>query len=223
MKSFLKNNSLSIVLFALFFAFLLGESITGHRFYNQDQREHGQPIISYVEYLGTGEFIEGVFENWESEFLQMGSYVLLTAFLYQRGSAESKPLSEQKKDERKEKQATRDPDPHTPWPVRYGGLTRKLYHNSLSIVFTVLFLLAFGLHGYGGARAACEENQVHHEQCDSTLEFMSTSEFWYQSFQNWQSEFMVVFAIALLSIYLRQKSSPESKPVDAPHSKTGAA
>lgn len=94
MRRFLRENGLSLAMFGLFFLFLAGQSVTGFRSYNQEQQEHGESQVGYVQYLGTGHFIESVFENWESEFLQMGLYVLLTAFLYQKGSAESKQLDD---------------------------------------------------------------------------------------------------------------------------------
>lgn len=219
MKRFWKNNSLSIVVFLLFLIFIFGQSVTGLKQYNEEQEMHSQQTVSYFEYLGSGDFIEGVFENWESEFLQMGAYVLLTVYLRQKGSAESKKVQgEEEVDREPEKSKNRD----APWPVRRGGVVMKLYKNSLSIAFGLLFVMSILLHAYGGARMACEEAQTHGESCASTAEFMTTSEFWYQSFQNWQSEFLAVFAIVVLSIYLRQQGSPESKPVNTPHYVTGS-
>lgn len=218
MQQFLKNNSLSIVVFVLFLVFLVGHSISGLHQYNQQQQEHSQPTVSYGKYLTSGDFVESVFENWESEFLQMGSYVLLTVYLRQKGSAESKKL-EGKEEVDRDPQKTADKD--APWPVRRGGVVLTFYKNSLSIAFGLLFLMSFLLHGLGGAAMACEEAQTHGESCASTAQFMMTSEFWYQSFQNWQSEFLAVFAIVVLSIYLRQHGSPESKPVNTPHYATG--
>jgi succinate dehydrogenase hydrophobic anchor subunit len=149
----------------------------------------------------------------------MGAYVLLTVYLRQKGSAESKKLQGEEDNDR-EPQKTDNTD--APGPVRRGGWMLKLYENSLSIAFVLLFLLSFGLHAAGGSRAACEDNTFHGEACTSTVGFMGTSEFWYQSLQNWQSEFLAVFAIVVLSIFLRQKGSPESKPVNSPHAQTGA-
>jgi hypothetical protein len=218
MKRFLKNNSLSIVMLALFLIFLAGQSIAGYMHENQELEEHRQPAVSYVQYLGSGDFIESVFENWESEFLQMGAYVILTAYLFQKGSAESKKLQGEEPEDREPKK-TRNTD--APGPVRKGGVAKKLYENSLSLAFLVLFALSFALHAYGGAQAACEQDMQHKQPCDSTVQFIGTPEFWFQSLQNWQSEFLAVFAIVVLSIWLRQKGSPESKPVSAPHAETG--
>jgi hypothetical protein len=159
--------------------------------------------------------VEATFENWESEFLQMGSYVVLTALLVQRGSAESRPLDGEEDD--------RDPHPKadSPWPVQRGGLVLKVYENSLLILFAVLFLASFALHALGGAAAYDAEQQQHGEAPVGLLGFLGTSAFWFQSFQNWQSEFMVVTVIVLASVWLRQRGSSQSKSVAAPSSQTG--
>nr|WP_233207962.1 DUF6766 family protein [Siphonobacter sp. BAB-5405] len=148
----------------------------------------------------------------------MALYVLLTVSLYQKGSSESKSLTE-------EEEVDREPSPTragAPWPVRKGGWVVKLYQNSLSLAFFVLFGLSFVLHAIGGVQAHNEEQQLQGKADFMSLgEFLGSSEFWFQSFQNWQSEFLSVFSIVVLSIFLRQKGSPESKPVDAPHQETG--
>lgn len=218
MRQWLMQHSLSVVMFGLFAIFLVGLSFTGVRHYNNEQQIHGQPEATYVEYVRSGDFAEAVFENWESEFLQMGMYVLFTAFLFQKGSAESKKL--------RGKEAV-DAQPHSskyaPWPVRQGGAVLKVYEHSLSISLLLLFVLSFGLHAAGGAHATCAENQAHGQmECQNTVQYMTTSKFWYESFQNWQSEFLAVGALVVLSIYFRQKGSPDSKPVNTPHSKTGS-
>jgi hypothetical protein len=220
MRRFLKNNSLSLILFALFAVFLVGQSITGFRHYNEEQQTHQQPEVVYSEFLKSGEFIETVFENWESEFLQMGAYILLTVFLRQKASAESKKLQGDEENDRKPKKSVAA---DAPWPVKRGGWISKVYENSLSLAFIILFLLSFWLHAYGGSRATCEENLTHKEQeCQSTVQYIGTSKFWYESFQNWQSEFLAVFAIVVLTIFLRQRGSPESKPVNSSHNETGS-
>jgi hypothetical protein len=220
MRRILRENGLSIVLFVGFFiTFLLGQSLTGHNEYNNDQQEHGQPAIGYGEYLGSGHFLEATMENWESEFLQMGAYVLLTVFLYQKGSSESKKLDEEESVDRDPRKSKNKKD--APWPVRKGGFILKLYENSLFLAFLLLFLLSFWLHAVGGASVFSDEQLQHGGQAVTTFQYMGTSRFWFESFQNWQSEFLAIFSMVTLSIVLRQKGSPESKPVDAPHSQTG--
>ena len=215
----LRNTGLSLAMFGLFALSIVGQSIVGEREYNEDQRSHGRPTVGYFAYLRTGHFVESVFENWESEFLQMSAYVLLTAFLFQKGSAESKdPDSPEPVDA--DPREHRD-DPKAPWPVRQGGWVLRLYENSLTIVLFLLFVLSFLLHAAGGAREYSSEQQEHGEQAVSLLEYLGTSRFWFESFQNWQSEFLSVGAIVVLSIFLRQRGSPESKPVAAPHDETG--
>lgn len=220
MRRILRDNGLSIVLFGLFFAILIGQSVTGHLEDNDTRQEHGLTTIGYVEYLGSDHFLEATMENWESEFLQMFIYVLFTAFLYQRGSAESK-------DPDKEESVDRDPaksknKKDAPWPVRRGGFILKLYENSLGMAFLLLFLISFTLHAVGGAGEYNQDQMTHGGQQVSTIQYMGTSRFWFESLQNWQSEFLAMALMVVLSIYLRQKGSPESKPVDAPHTQTGS-
>jgi hypothetical protein len=219
MRRFLKNNGLTLVYLGLFLGTLVVMSVTGHHRYNAERRDHDEAPIAFLPYLGSGDFIEGVFENWESEFLQMGTYVLFTAYLFQLGSAESKPLDERTpQDTAPERQRYRD----RPWPVRKGGLWLRLYMNSLAIALFALFALSFVVHAIGGTWAYNEEQVAHGGETVGVLGFMTTSDFWYQSMQNWQSEFLAVAALAVLSIFLRQHGSPESKPVAAPHSETGS-
>jgi hypothetical protein len=215
-----KNNSLSIVLFTLFLICLAGHSISGWKAYNNEEQDHGRPEIGYVAFLQSNEFGETVFENWESEFLQMAFYVLLTVFLFQKGSAESK--KHDGTDETEEDPRAHSAHPNAPAPVRKGGWRLSLYKNSLSIALLALFLFSFAGHAVSGARKYTEEQQVHGSaEVTTAFEYMGTPQFWYESFQNWQSEFLAVFAIVVLSIWLRQWGSPESKPVHAPHSETG--
>jgi hypothetical protein len=219
MRRLLRDNGLSIVVFTLFFAFVVGQSIVGLLDNNSTQKEHGRPPVGYVEYLRSGDFVEAVFENWESEFLQMGLYVLLTAFLYQKGSAESKDPEAEDPVDADPRESRQRPD--APWPVRRGGLALKLYENSLSVTFLALFLFSFAMHAVGGASAYSHEQVEHGAPPVSVVEYVGTSRFWFESLQNWQSEFVAVGALAVFSIYLRQKGSSQSKPVAHPHGETG--
>jgi TM2 domain-containing membrane protein YozV len=221
MRRILRENGLSIVWLGLFFVTLIfGQTIFGLREYNNDQREHGQPEVSYAEYLSTPHFLEATMENWESEFLQMFLFVALTAFLYQKGSAESKKLDEEEAVDRDPRLSKNKKD--APWPVRKGGIVLALYECSLSLAFLLLFLICFFLHAAGGAREY-NQDQGEHGATEkvSTLGYIATSRFWFESLQNWQSEFLAVGSMVVLSIWLRQRGSPESKPVDSPHSETG--
>ena len=220
MKRFLRENGLSLVLFWLFFiTFIVGQSFSGLRQYNEEQEEHGGEQVQMGEYLRTGHFLESTMENWESEFLQMFIYVLLTAYLYQKGSSESRKLDEENPQDRDPKKSKDNPD--APWPVRKGGLVLKLYENSLALAFLLLFLISFWLHAVGGRWEYNSEQLQHNKTTVTVLEYMGTSRFWFESLQNWQSEFLAIWAMVVFSIWLRQRRSPESKPVDSLHSETG--
>ena len=220
MRRFVRDNALSLVLGGAFLVFWVGgQSVAGMRAYNEEQRSHGEPTADYWEYVTSAHFGEATFENWESEFLQMGAYVLLTVWLTQRGSAESKSADGQAPQDEDPAQHRDDPD--APWPVRKGGLALALYRNSLSVAFFTLFALSWWLHAVTGAREYSAEQVAHGGQAVDTWGFVQRAEFWFQSMQNWQSEFLAVGAIVVLSIYLRQQGSPESKPVHAPHRETG--
>jgi len=219
-RRWLRDNGLFLANFGLFAVFLVGLALTGWHAYNGNQAEHQQAAVGLWRYLHTGDFVEAVFENWESEFLQMGSYVLLTAYLFQRGSAESKDPDQPNPQDANAEDADKRRD--VPWPVRRGGWVLKLYENSLLLFFVVMFLLSFVLHALGGAAAYNEDQQAHGEAAVSLGKFLQTAQFWDQSMQNWQSEFLAVASIVLVSVWLRQRGSAESKPVAAPHSETGA-
>ena len=216
MKRF-KNNSLSLVFLLLFFFAMIGQTVTGLKQYNEEVKEHGGREISIGQYLSSGHFIEATFENWESEFLQMGLFIVLSVFLYQKGSSESKdPDGDNETDE--------EPDPKkkdAPWPVRKGGAILWLYKNSLSIAFFLLFLFSFIGHFFGSMKNYNLQQSLQHKAIENASEYITNSKFWFESFQNWQSEFLSVFSIVILTIYLRQKGSAQSKPVDASNSETG--
>lgn len=216
----LRDHGLSLVLFALFALSMVGQTLTGQAHYNAEQLQHGQPAVTMSEYLHSGAFLEATAENWESEFLQMGAYVLLTCFLFQRGSSESKKIGEPEAVDRDPRQFKNKPD--APWPVRRGGWAVRLYSHSLSIAFLSLFVISFIAHALGGTRARNEEGLAHGGHAITVFEYVRGSQFWFESFQNWQSEFLSIALMVVLSIFLRQRGSPESKPVDAPHRQTGS-
>jgi hypothetical protein len=217
--SFFYKNGLTIVLVIFFLLSLVGQVFTGLREYNDDRRELNQPSVELEQYLVSGHFIQVTFENWESEFLQMGMYVLLTIWLRQKGSSESK-------DPDKKEEVDREPDPKktdAPWPIKKGGAILWFYKNSLSLAFIFLFAASFFAHAAGSFKNYNEELVFKGNDAVTFSEFMKHSRFWFESFQNWQSEFVAVISIVVLSIYLRQFGSPESKPVDAAHSETGSS
>ena len=216
MAKSLKDNSLTIALMLMFAASFVGQWLMGWHVENEDLQRHALPTIGLISYFASPAFLSALFENWESEFLQMAVYVVLTASLIQRGSSESRDPDAPTRDHLPSN------DPDAPRFARTGGLLGWLYAHSLGLTLSALFIASFVLHWTFSARAAAEEAAIHGEAAKSTLSYLGDPQLWFESFQNWQSEFLSTAALVVLSIFLRQKNSPESKPVAAPHSKTGA-
>ncbi len=217
MKRFLRDNSLSLVFLALFAVAIAGQIYFGWQEYNKELLEEGGAKVWLWQYLSSGHFAESTFENWESEFLQMTLFVVLTIFLQQKGSSESKDFD-------RPQDVDRRPDPlksDAPWPVRKGGIWLSHYKNSLTIALFLLFATSFVTHFYGSLSDENTRLSLPGKSVETPGDYLGDSRFWFESFQNWQSEFLSVLAIVILSIYLRQHGSPQSKPVDAPHSQTG--
>jgi len=210
--SFLYNNSLTLAFVFLFLIALLGQLYTGFKEHNDFLEQKGGNAIGMASYLTSGHFIQATFENWESEFLQMSLFIILSIWLRQKGSSESKPIDEEDDVDREPK-----PSPDAPWPVRKGGLALKIYRHSLSITFIFLFLLSFTLHLYGSWKDYNEEQLLENKPVASLQSFIGMSKFWFEAFQNYQSEFISIAAIIFLTVYLRQHGSAQSKAVDAPN------
>lgn len=217
-SSFLHNNGLSLAMFLLFLVSQVGLTFVGQAQNNHERADHGEVSVDYWSYVSSDDFLETTMENWESEFLQMFAYVLLTAFLYQRGSAESKAIGEVAEVDADPRLAKQTAD--TPWPVKRGGWILKVYENSLCLALFALFLISFLLHAVGGAGAYNHQQLQHGGELVTTLGYMGTSQFWFESLQNWQSEFFSIGMMVVLSIVLRQRGSPESKPVAMRHGET---
>jgi hypothetical protein len=210
MKS-LRDNSLTIVLLLVTLACITGMVAAGLHVENKELTSHGHGAIGVGSYLLSGAFNSALFENWESEFLQMGAYVTLTAILFQRGSAESRDPDAPERDG--------DELPES-WRSKH-RVFRWIYAHSLGLALLALFVASFALHWSGSLRAANEEALLHGEPMQSALSYLTDAQFWFESLQNWQSEFLSTAVLVVLSIFLRYKNSPESKPVSAPHSDTG--
>jgi len=218
MKRFLKHNSLSIIFLVLFFIAIVGQAITGLQEHNEEVADEGGQQVGMAQYLTSGHFIQSTFENWESEFLQMALFVILSIFLYQKGSSESKDPDKEKEE------VDSEPNPKkkdAPWAVKQGGVIKALYSRSLSISLTLLFIVSFYAHLVGSLKDHNEEQALKGKPQETIGQYIGGSRFWFESFQNWQSEFLSVFAIVVLSIFLREKGSPQSKPVDASNKETG--
>jgi len=185
-------------------------SIAGWLNNNEVLTEHHQSQISYGSYVVSGEFIEGVFENWESEFLQMWALIMLTVYLRQKGSADSKPMRGKAPQDTSSRYSIIKA---TSWQSRSKALGHFFYSHSLGIAMLSLFIISFSLHALGGLEAYNEEARQHGSETATFFSFLSSSEFWYQSLQNWQSEFLAIGALLVLSVKLRERGSPESKPI----------
>jgi hypothetical protein len=216
-KGFFRENGLTLVFLSLFVVTIILQAFTGWKEHNNELEQDKYPPTTFIAYLSSGHFVEATFENWESEFLQMALFIVLTRGLRQKGSSESKKL-------KGEEEVDREPDPNkkdAPWPVHKGGFVLALYKNSLTIVMTLFFVISFALH-FGGSFVESNEEHVRKGlPTETAVEYLQGPKFWFESFQNWQSEFLSIAAIVVLSIYFRQQGSPQSKPVDAANADTG--
>jgi hypothetical protein len=219
MRRFLKNNGLTVVLMLLFAFSIIGQWLTGWRVENEELAKHGGHALTLGAYTTNPQFISTIFENWESEFLQMSAYVLLTCWFFQKGSAESSDPEAPPRDDDLEGQARKQGAPAI---LKRGPVARWIYANSLGIALLLLFLASFLLHWKYSAAQAAQEALSHGQAPMSMGEHLFNAQLWFESFQNWQSEFLSTAVLVVLTIFLRQRESPESKAVAAPHGQTGA-
>src|SRR3954470_16154766 len=221
MRRGIRENSLSIAFLTIFLAALVGESIAGWRLYNQDQHEHGGKTIAYLRYLYSSDFGSGVLENWQSEYLQFLLYILATVWLVQKGSSESKDPGDEGTDSERAQRIGRHAAVDSPTWASIGGWRTALYSRSLGLLMGGLFLLTWAASAVAGW-AAFNSQQLGQRQDPVTfLGYLGEADFWNRSFQNWQSEMLAVGSMAVFSVYLRQRGSPESKLVGAAHHDTG--
>jgi hypothetical protein len=215
----IRDRALTLALMAMFLMFLVGQLFTGLAEHNSEQLQHGLAAVSIAAYLGTGHPWEALFENWESEFLQMAVFVLLTTVLIQKGSPESRRPGVKELADTDPRDFADDPD--APWPVRRGGWVLRLYEHSLGLAFVLLFLISWVGHALGGFAEYAADQAAHRLPRPALTDYLTSARFWFESFQNWQSEFLAIASMVWLAVYLRQRWSPESKPVHAPHDETG--
>ncbi|WP_344695414.1 DUF6766 family protein [Sphingomonas rosea] len=219
MKRWISDHGLTIILLALFLVSIIGQWLSGWTVENEELRSHGRQVSSAWEYLGSATFQSSVFENWESEFLQMSVYVVLTSILVQRGSSESRDPDKPDRDGSLQEIAQNQDAPRI---LRRGPVMRWIYAHSLGTALFVLFLLSFILHWTNSAKVAADKAREHGDAAVSALAYLRDPQLWFESFQNWQSEFLSTAVLVVLSIYLRQRNSPESKPLTASNSQTGS-
>jgi hypothetical protein len=217
----LRDNALSLAFGALFLATLVGQALSGLADYNEERVSQGLATISLGRYLTSSSFAVDVMENWQSEYLQFFLYVFATVWLVQRGSAESKEIHmvgpESDEEQRVGEHARHD----SPAWVRAGGWRATLYSRSLGLVMGGFFLLTWAAMSVAGWAAYNGTQLTSHEDPVSWPEYLVHADFWSRTLQNWQSEMLAVGSMAIFAVYLRQRGSPESKPVGAAHGDTG--
>jgi hypothetical protein len=223
MRLWLRNNSLSVFFGILFLVTVFAQSLAGYRVHNEEQLEHGSPTISYGRYLVSSDFGEAVTENWQSEFLQFSFFIFATVWLIQRGSNESKKPEEVGLESEQKQQLGPYAQHNSPAWAKVGGIRTWIYSNSLLLVMTTIFFAAWFAQSVTGWTKYNAEQREHEAAAVSWAGYVTRADFWEDTLQNWQSEFLAVGTMAVFTIYLRQRGSPESKPVGAPHSETGSS
>jgi hypothetical protein len=214
-RTFLKENSLSLFFFAIFLVALAGQAVAGHSLFNEEQAQHGETTISLWRYLSTSDFGQAVTENWQSEYLQFALFALATVWLLQKGSSESKELDKSGTESDEEQKVGAHASEESLRWAKVGGVRTTIYSNSLAIVMAVVFFGSWFAQSVNGWTVFNDEQATHGESAVSWWSYVGTSDFWEATLQNWQSEFLAVGSFAVLAIYLRQRGSPESKPVGA--------
>src|SRR5829696_1945156 len=221
MRAFVKHNGLSVAFLGLFVAALVLQAIAGHADFNEDQDRHGDPRISLARYIVSSELGVAVMENWQSEYLQFTLFVLLTVWLLQRGSPESKELDKAGLESDKDQKVGQHAERNSPRWAKVGGLRRALYENSLLLVMGTIWIGTWFAQSVTGVAQYNTERLDHQQHPVAWSDYLTKPDFWERTLQNWQSEFLAVGSMAILAVYLRQRGSPESKPVGAPHTATG--
>ena len=223
MRLWLRNNSLSLFFLFLFLITVFAQSLAGQRAYNQEQLEHGSPTISYARYLVSSDFGQAVTENWQSEFLQFTFFILATVWLIQRGSNESKKPEDIGLESDQKQLIGPYAQQNSPAWAKVGGVRTWIFSNSLLLVMTAIFFASWFAQSATGWTKYNAEEREHDEPAVSWSGYVTSADFWEDTLQNWQSEFLAVGTMAVFTIYLRQRGSPESKPVGAPHQETASS
>jgi hypothetical protein len=220
-RRFVKHNGLSLAFLGLFLAAIVFQAVAGLAVFNDEQARHGEAPVSFFRYVTSSSFGVAVMENWQSEYLQFTLFMLLTVWLIQRGSPESKELGNEGRESDRDQLVGDHAQADSPRWARVGGLQRRLYENSLLIVMGAIWVGSWFAQSLTGWNEYNSEQLDHHEATVSWLGYLGSADFWERTLQNWQSEFLAVGSMAILAVYLRQRGSPESKPVGAAHHTTG--
>lgn len=217
MRRFLRDGGLSLVFLAIFALSLVGQSLAGFAYDNQELAQHGRPPVTYLEFVTSSDFLVDVAENWQSEFLQFFLFILATIWFIQRGSPESKKPGDEGVGSDRDQLVAEHAREDSPRWAKVRGVRGWIYSNSLLLAMGAIFLLSWFAQSLAGHVVANDENAQHGLPPETWLDYVTSAEFWNRTLQNWQSEFLAVGAMVAFSIYLRQRGSSESKPVGVPH------
>jgi hypothetical protein len=223
MRRFARENGLSLFFATIFLASLVGQSFAGQRNHNAELADHGQQTLSWWRYLISPDFGGAVMENWQSEFLQFSLFIGATVWLLQKGSNESKRLEHAGRESNREQRIGRYTPTRGPRWAKVNDIRTRIYENSLLIVMTLIFFASWFAQSLNNWRVFNDEQAAHDAARVSWGRYVLDPDFWEKTLQNWQSEFLAVGTMAVFTIYLRQRGSPESKPVGAPHDETGSS
>src|SRR5215204_2075299 len=221
MRRFVRDNSLSLFFLVIFLAALVGQAIAGHILHNEDATAHGEETISIWRYIVSSDFGQAVMENWQSEYLQFMLFMFATIWLLQRGSPESKEPGKEGLETLKEQKIGEHAQQDSPEWAKPRGIKTFVYSNSLLIVMSIIFFGSWFAQSVTGWTEFNSQQADHGEAAVSWLSYVGSADFWEATLQNWQSEFLAVGSFAAITVFLRQRGSPESKPVGAPHEATG--
>jgi hypothetical protein len=220
MPRWLRDNGIASFFLAATIVTIAVEALVSHSLFNEEQLAHHDTTVGFWRYLASSDFGSRIMENWQSEFLQFATFVLATVWLVQRGSSESKEPEKAGGESDKDQKVGRFANPDSPLWARVGGVRRKVYENSLFLVMLFFFFLTWFAQSVTAWNVFNDEQSQHNEAALSWLGYVGTSDFWDRTLQNWQSEFLAVGTMAIFAVYLRQRGSPESKPVGEPHDST---
>jgi hypothetical protein len=223
MRRFVFENSLSLFFLGLFLLSLVGQSIAGFYEFNDHESQHGEATLSYLRYVTSSDFGADMLENWQSEWLQFWTFALATVWLVQKGSNESKRLEDAGLETDEQQRVGPHAPKNAPRWAKVKDWRLSIYSNSFFVVMGVVFLATWLAQSFTSRTVYNDEQQAHDEETVSWLTYVGSADFWERSLQNWQSEFLAVGAMVIFTVYLRQRGSPESKPVGAPHEETGSS
>ncbi|MBT2383751.1 hypothetical protein J7E86_09160 [Streptomyces sp. ISL-11] len=221
MRRFLRHNALGLTFLIAFLLALAVQAIAGHAEFNNHLTADGLPTVGFADYLTSSDFAVDVSENWQSEYLQFFLYIFATVWLVQRGSPESKEPGKEGPESNHDQLVGPHARADSPRWAAAEGWRQAVYARSLGLVMGALFLMSWFAQSVAGVASYNEQQLRGFQNPISWADYLGAAEFWGRTLQNWQSELLAIASMAVLSVYLRQRGSPESKPVGAPHTATG--